>query len=211
KANPTITTSLVGGGQSGASITVSLGTAVHDTSTPHDASANAGGTVTYTVYSDDTCDTFFAAAGTKTVVNGVVPNSDAITFNHAGVFYWQATYSGDANNNGATSSCNSEIVTVEQNIPQISTTASGNVTVGGRISDVAHLSGGVNPTGTITFHLYGPDDASCATSVFTATATVSGNGNYSSGNFTTSAAGTYRWIASYGGDANNDPVSGACN
>ena len=32
-----------------------------------------------------------------------------------------------------------------------------------------------------------------------------------SGQFTTSQPGTYRWIAAYSGDANNPPVSGACN
>ena len=29
--------------------------------------------------------------------------------------------------------------------------------------------------------------------------------------FTPPQAGTYRWVASYGGDANSMPVAGACN
>ena len=33
---------------------------------------------------------------------GAVPNSATVTFNTAGTYYWQAVYSGDANNNGAT-------------------------------------------------------------------------------------------------------------
>ena len=40
--------------------------------------------------------------------------------------------------------------------------------------------------------------------------TVAGNGNYNSGNFTPTAVGTYYWIASYSGDANNAPSSTAC-
>ena len=40
---------------------------------------------------------------------------------------------------------------------------------------------------------------------------MSGPGNYTSGNVTTNAVGSYRWIASYSGDANNAPVSTACN
>src|SRR5215813_7411023 len=37
------------------------------------------------------------------VTSGNVPDSDPVTFNNAGTFYGQAVYSGDANNNGATS------------------------------------------------------------------------------------------------------------
>ena len=40
--------------------------------------------------------------------------------------------------------------------------------------------------------------------------TVNGNGTYSSGNYTPTAVGTYYWIASYSGDANNSPAAGAC-
>jgi uncharacterized repeat protein (TIGR01451 family) len=213
KKSPSIATSLVGGGESGASITVTLGTSVHDTSTLTGATADAGGTVHYQVFDNPQCTGTAIDAGTKTVTNGVPGNSDAITFNLAGKFYWQADYSGDANNNAATSSCNLEVVTVAKNIPSISTTASATVQVGGSVSDTAHLSGGFNPTGTILFALYGPNDATCALSaVYTKVVTVDhGNGDYSSGSFSPSSAGTYRWIASYSGDAENAPVSGACN
>jgi len=212
KAAPTITTSLVGGGHTGASITVTLGTAVHDTSTLHNATANAGGTVHYQVFTNATCDSLLSDAGTKAVTNGSVGDSNPITFSQAGTYYWQADYSGDANNEAASSACNLETVTVSQNIPAISTTASASVVVGGNISDTAHLSGGFNPTGTITFNLYGPDDATCSgPTAFSASVPVSGNGDYVSGNFQTAAAGTYRWTASYSGDANNATVSEGCN
>jgi uncharacterized repeat protein (TIGR01451 family) len=212
KAAPTITTSLVGGGHTGASITVTLGTAVHDTSTLHNATADAGGTVHYQVFTNATCDSLLSDAGTKAVTNGSVGDSNPITFTQAGTYYWQADYSGDANNEAASSACNLETVTVSQNIPAISTTASASVVVGGNISDTAHLSGGFNPTGTITFNLYGPDDATCSgPTAFSASVPVSGNGDYVSGNFQTAAAGTYRWTASYSGDANNATVSEGCN
>src|SRR5574341_539600 len=49
--------------------------------------------------------------------------------------------------------------------------ASAPIVVGsGTISDTATLAGGYNPTGTITFNLYGPNDASCATSIFSSAA-----------------------------------------
>src|SRR5262249_55482781 len=71
---------------------------------------------------------------------------------------------------------------------------------------------GATPTGTITFNLYGPNDTSCAgPTAFTTTKAVNGNGAYQSPAFAPTAAGTYRWVASYGGGANNNTVGGACN
>jgi hypothetical protein len=82
---------------------------------------------------------------------------------------------------------------------------------GGPVADTANLSGAASPTGTITFTLYGPGDATCAgTPVFTDTKPVTGNSAISAG-FTPTQSGTYRWIAAYSGDANNQPVSGSCN
>jgi uncharacterized repeat protein (TIGR01451 family) len=72
----------------------------------------------------------------------------------------------------------------------------------------------------VTFALYGPDDASCdSTPVFTSTvaltATDNGDGTASgtaaSGSFAPTAAGIYRWIATYNGDVNNQVSAGACN
>jgi len=81
--------------------------------------------------------------------------------------------------------------------PGISGDASGPVMLGGRVSDSATLTGGLAPTGQVTFRLYGPGNASCSGSpAFTDTKAVSGNGSYVSGNFKPSEAGTYRWTAS---------------
>jgi hypothetical protein len=87
------------------------------------------------------------------------------------------------------------------------------VTVGGNVDDLATLTGGFDPTGTITFRLYGPGDVSCAgPPAFTSAAIpVSGNGAYGSGPFATLLAGGYLWTADYSGDANNDPAASACN
>src|SRR5262249_10464890 len=95
--------------------------------------------------------------------------------------------------------------------PTLSTQASAGVAVGGGITDTATLAGGSSPGGTITFTLYGPGDTSCSTPVFTTTKAVSGNGPYTSAAFTTTSVGTYRWTASYGGDAANNAVSDGCN
>jgi hypothetical protein len=45
--------------------------------------------------------------------------------------------------------------------------------------------------------------------VFTSTVTLTG-GQAQSALFTPTTAGTFRWIATYDGDANNVPVAGSC-
>jgi hypothetical protein len=94
---------------------VPVGTAVHDSAILTGETSDASGTVTYTVYTDNACSLGAQTAGTKVVTNGIVPDSDPITFNTPGTFYWQATYSGDINNAGPVSSpCQSEILVVTQ-------------------------------------------------------------------------------------------------
>jgi hypothetical protein len=99
--------------------------------------------------------------------------------------------------------------------PGLVTSATASVTIGDPISDTATLSGATsNAGGTITFHLF-PSLADCnagtnEVSTGLTPKTVSGNGNYNSGNFTPTAVGTYYWTAVYSGDANNESKSTAC-
>ena len=100
--------------------------------------------------------------------------------------------------------------------PAIETHATGPVTVGDKIHDVATLSGAVGATGAVTFQVFAPGDTTCSTAVATLTTSTknvdaNGNGTYTSGDFTTTTPGTYRWRAFFAGDANNAAVSGACN
>jgi hypothetical protein len=95
--------------------------------------------------------------------------------------------------------------------PTVTSTASAPVIVGSPISDEATLTGGVDPTGTMTFTVFGPNDPTCSNApVFSSSTNVNGDGDYSSASFTTSAAGTYTFVASYGGDANNDAFTSTC-
>src|SRR3989442_11292623 len=84
--------------------------------------------------------------------------------------------------------------------PGIRAAAVGGVEACGLAMYVAHLTLGTNPTGTITFTLYGPNDATCTVVAFTDTKLVSGNADYTSSSFTAIQAGTYHWRASYSGD-----------
>ena len=108
-----ITTKLSGGGQAGEEITVGKGVPVTDSAVLKGGnSASAGGTVTYSVFSDEDCKVPFGSAGVKTVANGVVPDSDPMTFTAFGTYYWMASYSGDSQNNASVSDCGEEKVTV---------------------------------------------------------------------------------------------------
>src|SRR6266481_4528571 len=76
--------------------------------------------------------------------------------------------------------------------------------LGGSISDTANLFGSQSATGTIGFFAYGPNDSTCSGNpAFTSFVDVQGDNQYSSGPFTPAAAGTYHFIASYGGDFTN--------
>ena len=96
------------------------------------------------------------------------------------------------------------ITTVGLRETALTTRASGAVAIGQQIRDTATLTGGFNPTGTITFTLFGPDNTECAgPPIFTSSIPVTANGDYLSALFTPTLAGTYRWVALYSGDANN--------
>lgn len=118
----------------------------------------------------------------------------------------------DLASNTLPANANLTVGAVEAVATTLSSMASLGVTLGGAVSDTAILSGGAAPTGTITFDLYGPNDATCAGApVFTSLVPVSGNGGYVSASFNPVAIGTYRWIANYGGDQGNLPTANACN
>jgi hypothetical protein len=71
----------------------------------------------------------------------------------------------------------------------------------------------VNPVAgtTVTFNLYAPADATCASApVFTSVVALAADGTAVSAPFVPTVLGVFRWIASYSGDDNNNPVSGAC-
>ncbi len=132
----------------------------------------------------------------------------------AGTWHWVASYSGDSINHEQANPCDASAqVVVSSAVTTLSTSANpAAAAVGDTLKDGATLGGGSGPTGTITFKLFGPTDATCAgTPAFTNTVTVTGNGTYStSKGFKSNAAGTWHWTATYSGDAINLLSSTAC-
>ena len=207
KAAPTISTTL-----SSASITA--GSTANDSSTLTGATATAGGTVTYSYYTNNTCTLTKAAAGTETVTNGVVPNSTTITFNTAGTFYWQAVYSGDTNNNGATSSCtagNNEQLSVTKASPTIATTLSAaSITAGSTAYDTSNLSGASGTAGGTVVYSYYTNNTCTLTKAAAGTETVTNGVVPNSTTITFNTVGTFYWQAVYSGDTNNNAPTSSC-
>ncbi len=198
-----------------ATASITVGASVSDTATLSGGLAPTG-TITFKLYPTNQC-----TPGTEVFTNvvpvssgnGDYPTSTSFTPGTVGSYYWIATYSGDTNNAAAAGSCGDtgEVSVVHQAHPQISTTATPSVTIDSTISDVAHLTGGVAPTGTITFHLY--SDNACQHEILAAQSVKnvsSGNGDYLSDAYAPTAVGTYYWIAVYSGDTNNAGATGSC-
>ena len=173
------------------------------------------GTITFTLFHNGGTTPVFT--DTVTVTNGNGPYTSTgfpLTGTATGIYQWDATYSGDANNNTVSdTNAADEQVTVHVANPTLGTIPNPTtVTLGANavtLTDTATLEGGFNPTGTITFTLFhngGP------TPVDTEVVTVSGNGTYTTPTgFMLPTGGTvtgnYQWDATYSGDTNNSAVS----
>ncbi len=236
KATTHLTTNAGGPFAIGANGTVGL----TDKATLTGGTSNATGTITFKLYGpdttpNDTSDDCVAGkllgTATATVNNGAngkdYTSSPAITVNAAGTYHWTASYDGDTNNSGSASACDdqNENPVVNPLGPTLSTNAGGDKVLGVNgtdLSDTATLSGATSDaSGTITFHLYGPDSTpdsdtsdDCSNEVAGSPVTktpVAGNDDYVSPAIHVDKAGTYHWIANYSGDKNNNETTNGCN
>jgi uncharacterized repeat protein (TIGR01451 family) len=186
-----------------------VGGAMTDSATLHGASSPTG-TVTFNLYGPGTTCGSPAFTDSEPVSAGGA-TSAGYSPQAPGTYEWVATYNGDGANNTASSNCGDEAVTVGKASVSLSTSASSGGTLGVQVSDTATIAGGYQPGGSLTFALFGPSDMSCtSTPVFSSTVTVGGDGSYPSGSFQPAATGTYHWVASYSGDANNSGAAGTC-
>jgi hypothetical protein len=192
-----------------ASASVPVGGSITDTALLGGGN-NPGGTITFSFYGPTDTKCTATPVFTSTVKVGVPTVSGAYQPTAPGTYNIIAVYPGDANNAPVSGTCGSieESVAVTQAAPTITTTASPSVGVGGTISDTAVLAGAFKPTGTVTFHAYGPGDTGCATPVFGVAEPVSAS-TVSAG-YAPPTAGVYRWVASYSGDAANAAVASPC-
>ena len=166
------------------------------------------GTITFTLL-----DPTGTAAHTEVVSvdgNGTYTTPTGHVAGMVGTWHWKAEYSGDGANKPAASNPADEpaVVTQGENVrvqPTITTRPlPTSTTVGGNLKDIATLSGGSSPKGTILFTLYNPSGVA----VHTEEVAVNGNGDYSTpSGHAAGVAGTWHWKAQYSGDVNNLPAS----
>jgi uncharacterized repeat protein (TIGR01451 family) len=184
--------------------TATVGTSIADQVTVT-GGFNPTGTVTFDLYNNPNGTGTPLFTDTEPLSGGVA-TSKGFTTTATGTDYWVATYNGDANNNPATSGTAVEPVVITPATPAINTTQQpATATVGTSIADQATVTGGFNPTGTVTFDLYNNPNGT-GTPLFTDTESLSG-GVATSNSFTATATGTDYWVATYNGDSNNNPVT----
>jgi len=173
--------------------------------------SNPTGTITFTLTGPGNLIEFTDVVtvngnGTYTTLQGTNPGGFTLPTSGtvAGTYSWNATYSGDPNNNGATASPEPTVVSPAS--PSLSTTASPGGPAGTTLTDIAHLSGGYFPTGTITFMLTDPGGSTVDTETVMV---MNGNADYTTPTgFTATAVGTYSWHVLYNGDGNNNAATG---
>ncbi|MEA2138254.1 MAG: hypothetical protein QOG56_1404 [Solirubrobacteraceae bacterium] len=198
---------------------------VSDLVSPVTTGANAG-KVTFRLYGpdDDACNISIFSSGVKALTYNAPANtagsasSGSTTPPGAGTYRWRAFYGGDANNTPVAGGCNDadEMTEVSKAKPSITTHASDDTKLGGSLSDVATVTGRVSPVGSsVVFRLYGPDNETCTgTPLFTSTVTLPTSPvspvSVTSQSYKPTEDGTYRWVATYGGDRNNVGVAGVC-
>src|SRR5207237_1141429 len=128
-----------------------------------------------------------------------------------------ATHGGDSGNAAAVSGCADEPVKIGPASPQVETTqdpASG--TVGDTFKDNAKLSGlfGAHAGGTVSFKLFNNKTCDASEGGLIASdgpVAVDGNGEYATPHGASpTQAGTYYWVATYSGEANNKEAVSGC-
>jgi hypothetical protein len=189
-----------------------IGTVLNDTANITGGNSPTG-TVTFNLYgpNDTTCAGTAIYTQIVTVSSGSATTSPGFTTTAAGTYEWTAHYSGDNGNLPADSACGAEAVTIAKANPTLPTNPSAGGGIGTVLNDTATVTGGSNPTGSIVFNLYGPDDVDCdGTAVYNQTVALTSGSATTTPGYTTLAAGTYAWTASYAGDDNNNSASSGC-
>jgi uncharacterized repeat protein (TIGR01451 family) len=199
---------------------ITLGQSVTDTATLSGSNGPVTGTVKFFVCGpvNSDCTSGGTPVGGTVTISAGQATSAAFTPVATGHYCFRAEYTPDqfapyspSNHTDTTLECFTVNATTALN-----TNAGGPYTIGAdgtvALSDVATLTGGTpTATGTITFKLYSDDD--CKTQVGSnVTVTVNGasNKDYPSPSIIVSAAGTYHWVATYSGDANNAGTTTQC-
>jgi len=215
----TLTTTLSGGGKTGAEIEVEEDAAVSDSATLSGPNASeATGVVMYFVYADKECTELVAEAGEVNVEGSTVPSSEAVEDLNGGSYYWQAVYDGDDLNGHTKSTCGVEVEKVR--VGALTGILSGGGKSGDEIEveeeisvkDVAtlHMENSSTATGTVEYNVYA-DDKCEELEAEAGTVEVETGGKVPPSSEVKLSAGTYYWQAVYSGDLEHAEASSICS
>ena len=197
KATPAIGTT--------APVTAAVGSSIADQATVT-GGLNPSGTVTFNLYNNSTATGPALFSDTEPLSGGTATSAGYLA-TATGTVYWVATYNGDYHDLPVTSATAAESVTITPATPAINTMPQpASATIGSSIADQATITGGYNPTGTVTFKLYNNSTAS-GTPLFTDASEPLVAGVATSKGYATTALGTVYWVATYNGNSNNYAVS----
>ncbi len=221
KANTSAVTAIHHGNSHTTGVTtVPLGSTVHDQATVTGTRfGTPTGTVTFTWFtSAGDCTGASLPAGTVSLEDGVADPSTSFGPLAAGSYSFQATYNGDANYDASTAVCEPLTVNMaaSSTLTEIHrgdnhTTGVTSVPLGSTVHDSATVTGTAfgDPTGDVTFTWFTNGDCS-GTGVSAGTIGLVGGVAHPSTAFGPLAAGADSFRATYAGDANYAPSTGAC-
>ncbi len=192
KTSPTIATTPV-------SSSGDVGSAFSDSATLTGSVNTNGETLTFRLYNTNSCAVGgLVATVTGTLSGGAATSSAGVTVNAVGTYFWQVTYAGDAQNNGAVSTCGEQITVSKATTTTSLSLSAATVTYGNEsavtfTSSVTPEFAGSTPTGTIAVKTGATTLCTITLPATTCTAT----------NTALATSGTpYTITATYSGDSN---------
>jgi hypothetical protein len=192
-------------------ITVGSSTTISATLVGGFPTTGVTGTVTYTRFTGSGCTGTGTTIATVTIGTANAVPTASNTPTPAGSYSYQASYSGDVNNNAFTGTC-ANVTVNKTNITSLTTAATSPITVGGATTLSATLVGGfpsTGVTGTVTYSRFTGSGCS-GTGTTVATVTIGASNAVPAATDTPIAAGSYSYSTSYSGDVNNNAFTGTC-
>ena len=202
---------------------VALGTNVHDQATVSETNPaqDPTGTVTFTFFTNGTCDGAGVGKGTVALAAGVAHPSDATGALATGQYAFQAHYNGDANFDPSTSACepfhvntaaSTTVTELHNNANENVIPLGSSVEVGTNVHDRATVADGnpaFDPTGDVTFTFFTNNTCDGA-GVGKGTVALAAGVAHPSDATGALATGQYSFRAHYNGNDNFDPSTSPC-
>ncbi len=218
KSDLTVDTELHTADESVVAVTsaVALGTTMHDKATVGGIASGfaPANNVTFTFYTNGTCDGSGTAAGSVALAGNVAHPSSSEGPLTPGDYSFSASIAGDANYNGGTSSCEpfsvskagtTTVTEIHKDPGHVATTS---INLGDSVHDKAIVSStnsSFTMTGTVTYTFFTSGD--CTTGGTAGAPVAVGSESGSTGAL---GAGAYSYHAVYGGDTNYNGSTGDC-